>query len=74
MLKETQSASYLLMTSICPLIKNMEPNLLLNYFDNLFFVSEKGSEGGFYDRPNFFWKSIEKFTVVAAAAPPGGGR
>lgn len=32
------------------------------------------AEGGFYDRPNFFWKTIEKFTVVAAAAPPGGGR
>ena len=32
------------------------------------------AEGGFYDRPNFFWKTIEKFNVVAAAAPPGGGR
>jgi dynein heavy chain len=32
------------------------------------------AEGGFYDRPNFFWKTVEKFNVVAAAAPPGGGR
>lgn len=27
-----------------------------------------------YDRPNFFWKKIEKFSVVCAAAPPSGGR
>ena len=32
------------------------------------------AEGGFYDRPDFFWKTVEKFNVVAAAAPPGGGR
>lgn len=31
-------------------------------------------KGGFYDRHQFFWKEIEKFTVVCAAAPPGGGR
>lgn len=31
-------------------------------------------QGGFYDRPNFFWKSIERFIVLCAAAPPGGGR
>jgi dynein heavy chain, axonemal len=30
--------------------------------------------GGFYDRPNFYWKIIEKFIVLCAAAPPGGGR
>lgn len=29
---------------------------------------------GFYDRQQFFWKEIEKFTLVCAAAPPGGGR
>lgn len=27
-----------------------------------------------YDRPNFFFKRIEKFSVVCAAAPPSGGR
>jgi dynein heavy chain, axonemal len=27
-----------------------------------------------YDRPNFFWKRIEKFSVLCAAAPPSGGR
>jgi dynein heavy chain len=27
-----------------------------------------------YDRPNFFKKSIEKFKIICAAAPPGGGR
>ena len=31
-------------------------------------------QGGFYDRPNFFFKFIEKFLVLCAAAPPGGGR
>lgn len=31
-------------------------------------------QGGFYDRPHFYWKTIEKFVVVCAAAPPGGGR
>ena len=31
-------------------------------------------KGGFYDRQALFWKEIEKFTIVAAAAPPGGGR
>ena len=30
--------------------------------------------GGMYDRPNFFWKKIERFSVVCAAAPPSGGR
>lgn len=27
-----------------------------------------------YDRPHFFFKRIEKFSVVCAAAPPSGGR
>lgn len=31
-------------------------------------------KGGFYDRQELFWKEIEKFTMVAAAAPPAGGR
>jgi len=31
-------------------------------------------KSGFYDRTNFFWKEIEKFTMVCAAAPPAGGR
>lgn len=31
-------------------------------------------QGGFYDRPAFYWKQIEKFNVFCAAAPPGGGR
>jgi dynein heavy chain len=30
--------------------------------------------GGFYDRPNLFWKQIEKYIVICAAAPPSGGR
>ena len=30
--------------------------------------------GGMYDRPQFFFKRIEKFSVVCAAAPPSGGR
>mmetsp|Transcript_7540 Transcript_7540/g.6879 ORF Transcript_7540/g.6879 Transcript_7540/m.6879 type:complete len:251 (-) Transcript_7540:75-827(-) len=30
--------------------------------------------GGFYDRPLFYWKKIEKFNLICAAAPPGGGR
>ena len=29
---------------------------------------------GFYDRPQFYWKQIEKFIILCAAAPPGGGR
>lgn len=29
---------------------------------------------GFYDRPHFYWKMIEKFIILCAAAPPGGGR
>lgn len=31
-------------------------------------------QGGFYDRPEFFWKEIEKFLVLCSAAPPSGGR
>jgi dynein heavy chain len=31
-------------------------------------------KGGFYDRQRYFWKEIEKFTVVCAAAPLSGGR
>jgi len=30
--------------------------------------------GGFYDRPEFYWKKIEKFSVLCSAAPPNGGR
>ncbi|XP_073391166.1 uncharacterized protein [Physcomitrium patens] len=29
---------------------------------------------GFYDRQLLFWKDIEDMTIVAACAPPGGGR
>eukprot|EP00899_Mesostigma_viride_P007437 jgi/Mesvir1/16695/Mv15092-RA.1 len=29
---------------------------------------------GFYDRKKLFWKEIEDVTLVAACAPPGGGR
>jgi dynein heavy chain len=29
---------------------------------------------GFYDRKKLFWKEIEDTTMVAACAPPGGGR
>ncbi|KAA8595375.1 hypothetical protein FQN60_012510 [Etheostoma spectabile] len=29
---------------------------------------------GFYDRNKFFWKEIQEMTIVAACAPPGGGR
>ncbi|KAM9314768.1 dynein axonemal heavy chain 6 [Pholidichthys leucotaenia] len=29
---------------------------------------------GFYDREQFFWKSIQEVTIAAACAPPGGGR
>jgi len=29
---------------------------------------------GFYDRTNFGWKEIEKYTLICAAAPPSGGR
>jgi dynein heavy chain len=32
------------------------------------------SDNGFYDRPKFFWKNIEKFCLICAAAPPSGGR
>jgi dynein heavy chain len=31
-------------------------------------------QGGFYDRPKFFWKFIEKYILVCSAAPPLGGR
>jgi dynein heavy chain len=31
-------------------------------------------QGGFYDRPDFYWKDIERFIILCAAAPPGGGR
>ena len=27
-----------------------------------------------YDRPNFFWKKIEKFSLLCVVAPPSGGR
>jgi dynein heavy chain len=30
--------------------------------------------GGFYDRRKLFWKTVQDVTVVAACAPPGGGR
>ncbi|KAL7754338.1 hypothetical protein RI367_000319 [Sorochytrium milnesiophthora] len=30
--------------------------------------------GGFYDREKLFWKTIEDISLVAACAPPGGGR
>lgn len=30
--------------------------------------------GGFYDRNKLFWKEIQDVTIVAACAPPGGGR
>jgi dynein heavy chain len=30
--------------------------------------------GGFYDRPAFFWKSIEDTCLLAAGGPPIGGR
>ena len=29
---------------------------------------------GFYDRKKLFWKDIEDTIIVAACAPPGGGR
>ena len=29
---------------------------------------------GFYDRRLLFWKDIEDMTLLAACAPPGGGR
>ncbi|XP_054978204.1 dynein axonemal heavy chain 6 [Sorex araneus] len=29
---------------------------------------------GFYDRSKLFWKDIQDVTIVAACAPPGGGR
>lgn len=29
---------------------------------------------GFYDRKLLFWKDIEDMTLLAACAPPGGGR
>jgi dynein heavy chain len=31
-------------------------------------------KGGFYDRAKLFWKTIEDTTLIAAGAPPGGGR
>ena len=31
-------------------------------------------QGGFYDRGKLFWKGIEDMTIMAACAPPGGGR
>ena len=31
-------------------------------------------KGGFYDRKDKFWKEIQNTTVLAAAAPPTGGR
>jgi dynein heavy chain len=31
-------------------------------------------QGGFYDREQFFWKVIQKFVIISAAAPPSGGR
>lgn len=31
-------------------------------------------EGGFYDRPMFYWKNIENFVTICGAAPPSGGR
>ena len=30
--------------------------------------------GGYYDRKKLYWKSIQDVTLVAACAPPGGGR
>ena len=32
------------------------------------------TQGGLYERPSFTWNNIEKFTIMAAAAPPAGGR
>lgn len=32
------------------------------------------SDGGLYDRQGFYWKQIDKFVCVCAAAPPSGGR
>ena len=29
---------------------------------------------GFYDRTNFGWREIERYTIICAAAPPSGGR
>ena len=29
---------------------------------------------GFYDRKKLFWKEVEDTVLVAACAPPGGGR
>ena len=34
------------------------------------FVDHKG----FYDRQRLFWKNVESSVLIAAAAPPGGGR
>lgn len=31
-------------------------------------------QGGFYDRGKLFWKGVEDATLMAACAPPGGGR
>ena len=30
--------------------------------------------GGFYDRTEHYWKTVEDITLCVAAAPPGGGR
>jgi dynein heavy chain len=30
--------------------------------------------GGFYDREKLFWKQLQDISIVAACAPPGGGR
>eukprot|EP00898_Chlorokybus_atmophyticus_P006606 jgi/Chlat1/6947/Chrsp52S06617 len=37
-------------------------------------VNMPARETGFYDRKKLFWKDIEDVTLVAACAPPGGGR
>ena len=29
---------------------------------------------GFYDRKEWFWKTVEKTTLLSSCAPPGGGR
>ena len=34
------------------------------------FIDKKG----FYDRKELYWKDVEDTTIVACAAPPGGGR
>ena len=37
-------------------------------------MSGMQDQKGFYDRSKLFWKGIEDLTVMAACAPPGGGR